>query len=214
MEEWRDIPGYEGLYQVSNEGRAKSLEKSYTERNSRKATHTLEERVLKPSKYNKGYLYVTLTKNDKRKIKKIHRLVAEAFIPNPDGLPQVNHKDENKENNFVFINEDGSVDLEKSNLEWCDNKYNSNYGSRGKRIGDKLKGKNRPKYIAEKIAHALSRQVYQYTLDGVLVKIWNSTQECGKNGFHQGAVAACCRKCFNKEGNDIYKGYKWSYEPL
>lgn len=202
MEEWRNIERYEGLYQVSNYGRVKSLERSYTERNSRKATHTLEERILKPSKYSEGYLFVTFTKNDERKIKKIHRLVAEAFIPNPNGLPQVNHKDENKANNCV------------DNLEWCDNKYNSNYGSRGKRIGDKLKGKKRPKYISDKIANALSKQVYQYTLDGELVKIWSSTCECGRNGFHQGAVAACCRKCFNREGNNIYKGHKWSYEPL
>lgn len=205
IEEWRDIKGYEGLYQVSNKGRVKRLERSYTERNSRKAIHILEEKELKPSKTKKGYLLVVLYKNNERKIKKIHRLVAEAFLENTDNLPQVNHKDECKTNNKV------------ENLEWCDNKYNCMYGTRGKRIGAKISGdKNSTKRteVRTKISKALSKKVLQYTLEGELVKVWNSTCECGRNGYHQGAVAACCRCEFNRNGNNIYKGYKWSYEPL
>lgn len=205
VEEWRPIQGYEGIYEVSDWGRVKRLKKSYTERNNRKAVHILEEKILKPSKYKKGYLFVTFVKDYERKIKKIHRLVAEAFIPNPQNLPQVNHKDEDKTNNYV------------DNLEWCDGKYNSNYGTRNERIsinnsGDKSHTKKLE--VRKKIAKALSKKVYQYTLDEELVKIWSSTMECGRNGFHQGAVAACCRGEFNKKGNNIYKGYKWSYAPL
>lgn len=112
MEEWRDIPGYEGIYQVSNLGRVRSLD--------RKVHHwkggfsLIKGRILTPNKQNtKGYYRVKLD----NKYRAVHRLVAMAFIPNPDNLPQVNHKDENKLNNNV------------NNLEWCDNKYNTNYGT-------------------------------------------------------------------------------------
>ena len=112
---WKDIKGYEGLYQVSNLGRVKSL--------SRKNHPKEEFRNLITN--SKGYLIVNLLKNNKGKTNKVHRLVAEAFIPNPNNYPQVNHKDENKTNNHV------------DNLEWCTNKYNSNYGHRNDKIGRK-----------------------------------------------------------------------------
>lgn len=102
MEIWKDIEGYEGLYQVSNYGRVKSL-------NKRKG------RILKPAKDKGGYLRVALHKQGTQKHYKIHRLVAQAFIPNPQNLPQVNHKDENPTNNTV------------QNLEWCDCQYNIDY---------------------------------------------------------------------------------------
>ena len=102
MEEWKNIIGYEGLYEVSNIGNV---------RNVRRNT------LLKLSK-NQGYIQVHLYKNGIRTGLKVHRLVAEAFIPNADNLPQVNHKDEDKTNNSV------------DNLEWCDHKYNVNYGHR------------------------------------------------------------------------------------
>lgn len=106
-EEWRDIDGYEDLYQVSNMGRVLSLKFNHTENNPK---------ILKPIELL-GYLVVNLYKDGKMKSFKIHRLVAKAFIPNPDNLPEVNHKDENKFNNVV------------DNLEWCTTKYNINYGT-------------------------------------------------------------------------------------
>ena len=100
MEEWRDIDGYEGKYQVSNLGRVRSKYK-----------------ILKPNNV-KGYLYVYLRKNNKSKALKVHRLVAEAFLVNEKNKPQVNHIDGNKENNNV------------NNLEWCTNKENMNHAVR------------------------------------------------------------------------------------
>ena len=117
-EEWRDIKGYEGLYQVSNLGRVRSLNYNKT-------------RQIKELSYAKrrGYLGVTLYKNGKPKTFTVHRLVARMFIPNPNNYPQVNHKDENKSNNDV------------KNLEWCTNEYNHNYGTRNERVGKSLSKK-------------------------------------------------------------------------
>lgn len=108
---WRDIVGYKGQYQVSNLGRVKSLYINNYDINTKTFKKIERERILKPHDNKKGYLIVKLNK----KSCKVHRLVAEAFIPNPNNLPQVNHKDENKENNRA------------SNLEFCTNKYNARY---------------------------------------------------------------------------------------
>ena len=111
-EVWRDIEGYKGIYQVSNKRRVKSL--NYRQ--------TGKEGILKQCKNRKGYLCVCLCKDGEQKGHKVHRLVGQAFIPNPDGLPQINHKDEDKTNNCV------------DNLEWCDNLYNCNFGTRAERF--------------------------------------------------------------------------------
>ena len=99
---------YEGLYKVSNLGKILSL-------NYR---NTGKSELLNIGENPKGYLKVTLSKNGETKTCSVHRIVAETFLPNPENLHQVNHKDEDKTNNFVFLNEDGSVDKEKSNIEW------------------------------------------------------------------------------------------------
>lgn len=106
IEVWKDIEGYDGLYQVSNLGRVKSLSNDKDKK----------EKILKAGKI-KGYLQVILYKNSKMKHYYVHRLVAQTFIPNPDNLQCINHEDENKENNCV------------ENLEWCTIQYNLNYGT-------------------------------------------------------------------------------------
>lgn len=112
MEEWKDINGYEGLYQISNYGSVRSLNYNHT--------GCIKNMRLSMGTY--GYLQTCLTKNNHRSTKKIHRLVADAFIPNPNNYKEVNHKDENKTNNYV------------DNLEWCSAKYNNNYGTRITRV--------------------------------------------------------------------------------
>ena len=166
---WKDIKNYEGLYQVSNFGRVKSLKFG-------------KEKILKLLKHNCGYLYIGLHKDNNVKNYYIHRLVAEAFIPNPDNLPQVNHKDENKLNNVV------------SNLEWCDAKYNINYGTARERSSEKM------------INGKLSKKVFQYDLEGNFIREWESVNETGRNGFDSSAIAKCCKDIIK-----TYKGFKWSY---
>ena len=171
-EEWRDIEGYNGKYQVSSLGRVKSLRDKYG---------NYREKILKQGKNNKtGYLQVILCKEGNVKLYRVNRLVATAFIPNPSKFPCVNHKNEIKTDNCV------------SNLEWCTYSYNSNYGNCSKKIAEKQ-----------------SKQVYQYSLDGELIKIWKSTQECARQGFGQGNISACC----NGERKS-HKGFKWSYTEL
>lgn len=123
IEIFKDIKGFEGLYQVSNTGRVKSL-------------YFGKERILKYGKNSCGYLFVVLCKDGKMKTYKVHRLVAKAFIPNPLNLPFINHKDENKENN------------RSENLEYCDRKYNNSYGTRNERISKKqLNRKDKSKKV-------------------------------------------------------------------
>lgn len=160
-EQWRDIIGYEGLYQISNFGRVKSL----------KYHRSDKERILKPKKEKNGYLQINLYKDEKLKTMFIHRLVANAFIPNEDIFKtQINHKDENKENNNV------------NNLEFSTPKENSNYGTRNERMA---KAKiNHPKK---------SKQVNQYSLDGNFIRSFPSTMEIERQlGFSNVCISACC----------------------
>lgn len=117
IEVWKPIKNFEGLYEISNLGRLKSLPRSTTSGGIIK-THL-----------TKGYETTHICKDGKHYDVKIHRLVAEAFIDNPNKLPEVNHKDENKLNNAV------------DNLEWCNSSYNHNYGTRLERVADKVKKK-------------------------------------------------------------------------
>lgn len=118
QEVWKNIKGYEGLYQVSNYGNVKSCDRYvFAGAGSNHKTQHIKERLLS-KKGGAKYIQVSLSKNGKTKPFLIHRLVAEAFIPNPDNLPCVNHKDENKHNNNA------------DNLEWCTYKYNNEYNGR------------------------------------------------------------------------------------
>ena len=183
-EEWRtaiyDGIVYEGLYKVSNLGRILSLNYNGTGK----------PRLLKPGKDKDGYLRVMLYKNKKRNWFFVHRLVAFTFLDNPNNLPQVNHKDENKINNFVFLNKDGSVDKEKSNLEWCTQEYNHNYGTSN-----------------ERSAKARSKPVLQFSLTGDLIREWESTMECNRNGFNHSHIIDCCNG-----KRKTHKGFRWEYK--
>ena len=117
---WRPIVGYEGLYEVSSYGRVRSLDRYV----KGKSYRLHKGKVLSPGKNSRGYLSIVLSYNGKHKVITVHRLVAEAFLPNPDNLPEINHKDEDKTNNRV------------DNLEFCDHKYNVNYGTRKDRARD------------------------------------------------------------------------------
>ena len=135
---------------MSNLGRVKSLRRNI---------------ILKSKIERNGYERVILSTNNIRKGYYIHRLVANAFIPNPDNLSQVNHKDENKANNCI------------SNLEWCTPKYNTNYGTGNKRR-----------------ARSQSKKVIQFKPDGTFVKEWESIREIERNlGFDHSNISRCCR---------------------
>ena len=171
MEEiWKDIKGFEGKYQVSNLGRVRGFVR-------------VKGKILSYHPSSDGYLRAELRKDGKKIRFYVHRLVAQAFISNPDNLPEVNHKDEDKTNNKV------------DNLEWCTHEYNANYGTAIKRMSIKMiNGKN-------------SKTVYQYTVDGQFIKEWPSTIEIKRRlGYNQGNIAACCRG----ERHSAY-GFKWSY---
>ena len=129
-EEWRDVAGYEGLYQVSSEGRVKSLERTFIDNSGRK--RTVKERILKLRTDRYGYLVVDLRDGGKRKHFKVHRLVCQAFHENPENKLDVNHIDENKTDNRAC------------NLEWCTRRENCNHGTRNERSA-----KNRSKSVGQ-----------------------------------------------------------------
>ena len=173
---WKNIKGYEGLYQISDKGEVRSLNYRNTGR----------VQVLKPNKNNCGYLQVLLCKNGKMKRYLVHRLVAEAFLPNPSNLPQINHKDENPLNNCV------------ENLEFCDSRYNNNFGTRNQRIAEKLTGV----YNTKK-----SKPVRQYDLQGNFIKEFPSTHEVQRKfGYNQGNISSACNG-----KRQTANGYRWSY---
>lgn len=192
-EEWRDVVGYEGKYQVSSYGRVKSLIDEYGH---------YREKIMKQCFNKFGYLRVGIRKDGKQKNCPVHRLVAIAFIPNPNpnNFKCVNHKDECKTNNCV------------DNLEWCDHKYNNIYGTRLERIDYKaIAAKIDYKAISEKQRNRQdqSKKVYQYTKDYKLVNVWESTKEAGRNGYTQSSISACCRGELKS-----HRGYIFSYEKL
>lgn len=191
-EVWRDIESYEGLYQVSNFGRVRSLDKM---QNFNGSISEHKGRILKLVD-SKGYRIVDLSKNNISLSMLVHRLVANAFIPNPYNLPQINHKDEIKDNNFVFVNKDGSVDLDKSNLEWCTAKYNTNYG--GANIERSLKQRN---------DRNKSKLTAMYTLSGNLIDIYPSAREASRlTGVPTTLIYKCCRG-----DNKTAKGFIFKY---
>lgn len=152
-EVWQTIEGYEN-YQVSNLGRVKSL--NYN--------RTGKEQILKPVKRKNKYLSVNLCKNGKIKNLLVHRLVAQAFLPNPKNMPDINHKDENKQMNIV------------SNLEWCTRKQNINYGTHN-----------------ERVAKTLSIPIVQLTKNGEYIATYQGAMQVEKDlGFNNSNISSCC----------------------
>lgn len=148
-EVWKDIDGYDGMYKISNLGNVYS---KYVHRN------------LKPAKTQDGYLYVMLRDNGKQKINMIHRLIATYFIPNPDNLPVVNHKDENTLNNSI------------DNLEWCTYSYNNTYNNA--HIKRALKN---------------SQEVFGYNEQGEIIHHYYSAREAARQlGYNNTNISACC----------------------
>lgn len=165
MEEiWKNIDGTNGEYQVSNIGNVRSLKKN-------------KIRQLKIFDNGYGYLRVSLNINGKIKSEKVHRLVAKAFIPNPNDYPCINHIDENKYNNNV------------NNLEWCSYSYNNCYGKRIKKVVNKT-----------------SKKVFQYDKQGNFIREWNSAMEIQRElGYRANSICSCCNGKYKTSYNFIWK---------
>lgn len=156
-EVWKDVAGYEGLYKVSNKGNVFSVERKNL-RGRKIGGQTLKQR------YSRGYPQVGLYKNGKMQNKLIHRLVIEAFIPNTENHPEINHRDEVKTNNDL------------SNLEWCDKSYNASYGTRIERIRQKQ-----------------SKKVKAVNVETGEVLTFSSVKEAVSKGYPHSSVSQACR---------------------
>ena len=171
------VVGYEGLYEVSNLGRVRSLDR--IDRFGR----LYKGRILKNTLSCYGYYVVVLCNSGKQTNKRVNRLVAEAFIPNPDNLPVVNHKNEIK------------IDNRAENLEWCSIEYNSNYGTGRRRMAEKQTNRN-----------DLSKSVACYK-NNELVAVYPSQMEAyRKTGICNVSISACCRGELETSG-----GYVWRF---
>lgn len=167
---WKPIKGYEN-YEVSTLGRVKSIGNDKMRK----------EKILKPADDGRGYLFVVLYKNGNKKPCKIHRLVAETFIPNTDNLPCINHKDENKSNNSVC------------NLEFCTYKYNTHYSRTWEKAIPKANEVRR-------------KQVLQFTKDWSFVKEYESLSEAFRQtGISIGNISSCCNGRYKSAGGFIWK---------
>ena len=183
QEQWKDVKGYEEYYQVSNTGKIKSIK---------------YEKLLKPKLTKYGYREVGLSKNGESKYFKVHRLVAFAFVENPNTeyFNQVNHKDEDKTNNAY------------TNLEWCDCKYNINYGTGHERAVANIDYKQKILNTDwDKMREKMYKPVIQKEKSGVVVKTYQSAKHAGAElGINQWNIGLCCR---GKQ--KTVAGFKWEF---
>lgn len=180
MEEiWKDIKGYEGCYKISNTGKVLSIARTtVTAFHNRK--HVTNNRLLKSYTTKCGYSVVALSKGNQKIRYSVHRLVAEAFIPNPKNLPQVNHKDECKSNNCV------------ENLEWCTAKYNGEYSN-----------------TLLRARASRQRKVAQFTKNNELIQIFSSSAQANKiTGIYQSSITLACQGKYKTAGGYIWKYYE------
>ena len=181
LEVYAPINGYDN-YLISNKGRIISLKTNCNK-------PLFKEKI---THYDKdGYKKVTLSKKHKYKVCSVHRLVAQAFIPNPDNKPQVNHIDEDKTNNHV------------SNLEWVTCKENVNHGTHNERVSKAQLGNKNHMYGKKSVRR---RKVIRFK-DGE-VKIYSCIKDAEKDGFNHSQIIYCCQ---NKYGYKTHKGYQWFY---
>lgn len=192
MEEiWKNIEEYEGLYQVSNLGRVKSLDRCVNSAIKNNNKVIKKGRILKPKPNWNNYLQVHLSKHGKAKMISVHRLVAKEFIGNPNNLPQVNHIDGNKLNNRV------------DNLEWCTAKENINHSWK---LGLSKSYKHTKGELTD-YGKSLCKQVSQYDLDGNFIKTYLSISEASRNTPCSIADICCCCKGKQKTSHNFI----WKY---
>lgn len=181
-EVWRDVVGYESLFQISSYGRLKRKARlSYNPHN--KTYCSYKEKIIRNQTKVTGYQHACLCIGFNQKVNlSFHRLVMEAFVPNPNNLPFINHKDENPRNNCIYLLPDGSLDAEKSNLEWCTAKYNSNYGT----IKNKLKQAKIHK------GYAVSVVLYEY--NGCVIEEFETMVDAAeKYNVSRELISLCCK---------------------
>lgn len=196
MEEiWKDITGYEGYYQVSNLGRVRSLKRSWAVTNQYNVLFRscTKEKIIKPILFNTGYLYVSLSKNNIKKNIAIHRLVAEAFIPNFDDFPMVNHIDGNKQNNNV------------NNLEWCTYKHNSQHAySIG--LVNHYSGETSPMYGVKGKDHPISKAVYKCDKQENILERFDTVKEASESiGVKMCNISECCHGTQKTSGGFVWR---------
>lgn len=186
MEEiWKTIEDYPN-YMVSNMGRVKRLSTGYYRRT---------EKILKPQLQNNGYLHIKLSQKDKTKCILVHRLIAQVFIPNPNNLPQVNHINEDKTDNRV------------ENLEWCDRKYNINYGNGISKRVKTNKENGTYKKVGEINSKIRSKSILQFSKDNSFIRKWDSIIDVQRElGYDNRQICSCL-----KNRQKTAKGFKWVY---
>lgn len=164
MEIWKDVVGYEDYYQVSSLGRVRSKDRYYGTEHTKQGPKFRPGRVLQLQDVRDGYKTAALSVDGHVKLCRVHRLVAEAFLDNPNRYPEVNHKDEVRDHNWV------------DNLEWCTRKYNHHYGNCIQRSAE---GKKKP--------------VVSISPDGKRTWYPSATDAARQEGFNKSNISACCR---------------------
>lgn len=186
---WKDIEGYEGLYQVSNMGRVRSLER--IARNN----HKIKEKILTPYLQISGYLKVHLRKDNSSYTPFIHRLVAQAFLPNPSNKPQVDHINTNRADNRVC------------NLRWTTISENRKNPITLERVRIVNSGENNPMFGVIGADNKRSRAVLQFNKDGEFIKKWDCINDIKRElGINVSNIPECC-----KGNHKTANGYKWEY---
>lgn len=191
---WKPIKGYEGLYEVSNYGRVKSLPRG------KQWPYRQTHNNIRVQRIKNGYWTVNLSKKNVVKTYLVHRLIAEAFIPNPDNLPFINHKDEVRTNNNI------------DNLEWCTHQYNCNYGTARERQNITRANNPNDPAIRKLVGEKNSSAVKCFTPSGEFVALFKSLTEASeKTGVHISSIIRHCKGRVGNEMNRPIRKYRFEY---